>query len=88
MLSALSHLPQKVDLAISALIPKPDDSVTGFLSHKIFLWPQYFGIRNLKNESDDIKKVLEYMSLSNFDLVTVKEIIKYASEFSENEILL
>lgn len=36
-LSVLSHLPQKVDLAISALIPKPDDSVIGFLSHKIFL---------------------------------------------------
>lgn len=39
MLLALPHLPQKVDLAISALFPKPGDSVIGFLSQKIFLCP-------------------------------------------------
>lgn len=59
MLLALSHLPQKIDLAVSALIPKPDDLVIGFHSQKIFLWPQYLRMGNLKNEIYDVKKSFE-----------------------------
>lgn len=66
LLLALPHMPQKVDLALSPLFPKPDDSVIGFLSQKIFLCPYYLLMGNLKNEIYDVKKSFETLKPLKF----------------------
>lgn len=85
MLLALSHLPQKTDFAISVLIPKPDDSVIGFRSQKIFLWPHNLGKGNIKNKIYYVKKSFEIPEPFKFWFVQSK-IVKFASEFFDNEI--